>query len=330
MDSPKPALFHSITVSSLTVPGNVWLAPMAGYTDAAFRAVCAKRGARLCFTEMASADALSRNNGTTLRLLQMSPDETLTGFQIFGASPSVAAAAVRRIAPLRPAIVDLNCGCSVPKVLKAECGALLLRNPALVGSMVAAMKSETDAPISVKLRLGWDGSSHTYLACAEAAVKAGASLVTLHPRTRAQGFSGQSLWAHIRTLKDAIPVPVIGSGDLFTARDCLRMITTTGCDGVMIARGCLGNPFIFAQTEALLQGQAVEPRIEPEERLSTAIEHLRMLAESVGEAKACRDMRKHFVAYTKGMEGGSMVRQSVVYAERIDEYEEIVESYLRA
>ena len=124
-------------------------------------------------------------------------------------------------------------------------------------------------------------------------------------------------------------MPVIGSGDLFTAQDCLRMIATTGCDGVMIARGCLGNPFIFAQAEALLQGRPAETRVGPVERLSIAISHLRMLAHSVGEDKACRDMRKHFVAYTKGLEGGSIVRQSVVHAERIDEYEEIVESYLR-
>jgi len=330
LDSPDPPRFHSITVASLTVPGNVWLAPMAGYTDAAFRAVCARQGARLCFTEMASADALSRNNGTSLRLLQVTPEETLTGFQIFAASPSIAAAAVRRIAPLGPAIVDLNCGCSVPKVLKAECGALLLRDPALIGAIVAAMKSETDAPVSVKLRLGWDSSTNTYLACADAAVKAGASLLTLHPRTRAQGFSVTAEWSHIGALNKACPVPVIVSGDLFTARDCLRMITTTGCDGVMVARGCLGNPFIFAQAEALLKGQAVEPHIEAEQKLATAMGHLKMLAESVGEAKACRDMRKHFVAYTKGMAGGAVVRQSVVCAERIDEYEEIVESYLRA
>ena len=329
MDSPKPALFHDITAATLTVPGNVWLAPMAGYTDAAFRAVCAKQGARLCFTEMVSADALSRNNGTTLRLLERSPEETLTGFQIFGSTPAVAAAAVRRIAPLRPAIVDLNCGCSVPKVLKADCGALLLRNPALIGSIVAAMKSETDIPVSVKLRLGWEASSLTYLACAEAAVKAGASLVTLHPRTRAQGFSGTAQWNHIRILKEACPVPVIGSGDLFSAQDCLKMVTTTGCDGVMIARGCLGNPFIFAQAEALLKGEPVQMHIEPGERLSLAISHLRLLADSVGEDKACRDMRKHFVAYTKGLAGSSIVRQSVVYAAHIDEYEEIVESYLR-
>ncbi len=330
MDSPEAGLFHDITVSSLVVPGNVWLAPMAGYTDAAFRAVCARQGARLCFTEMASADALSRNNGTTLRLLEKSPEEALTGFQIFGASPSVAAAAVRRIAPLRPAILDLNCGCSVPKVLKTDCGALLLRDPALIGSLVSAMKAETDIPVSVKLRLGWDASRLTYLACAEAAVKAGASLVTLHPRTRAQGFGGTADWNHLRALKQACPVPVIGSGDLFSAQDCLRMITTTGCDGVMVARGCLGNPFIFAQAEALLQGRPAQTRVGPGERLSIALFHLHALARSVGEDKACRDMRKHFVAYTKGMEGGSIVRQSVVHAARIDEYEEIVESYLRA
>jgi len=330
LDSPETGLFHGITVSSLVVPGNVWLAPMAGYTDAAFRAVCARQGARLCFTEMASADALSRSNDTTLRLLEKSPEETLTGFQIFGASPSVAAAAVRRITPLRPAIVDLNCGCSVPKVLKADCGALLLRNPALIGSIVSAMKAETDVPVSVKLRLGWDASRLTYLSCAEAAVKAGASLVTLHPRTRAQGFTGTADWSHLRALKQACPVPVIGSGDLFSAEDCRRMITTTGCDGVMVARGCLGNPFIFAQAEALLQGRPAQTRVGPVERLSVALSHLRTLARSVGEDKACRDMRKHFVAYTKGLEGGSIVRQSVVHAARIDEYEEIVESYLRA
>ena len=311
------------------VSGNVWLAPMAGYTDAAFRAVCSGHGAALCFTEMVSADALARNNAVTLRLLEKFPEEKLTGFQIFGSRPSVAAEAVRRIAGRGPAIIDLNCGCSVPKVLKADCGAVLLRNPALVGSMVAAMRSETDIPVSVKLRLGWDESSLTYLACAEAALKAGAALVTLHPRTRAQGFRGTARWEHIRALKASCPVPVIGSGDLFSAQDCARMLQSTGCDGVMIARGSLGNPFIFRQAVALLQGDADKGRIAAGMRLSTAMEHLRLLACQVGEAKACRDMRKHFVAYTRGLEGGSVVRESVVRAERIDEYVEIVESYLR-
>jgi len=311
------------------VPGNVWLAPMAGYTDAAFRSVCAARGACLCFTEMASADALQRDNVTTLRLLEKTPGDTLTAFQIFGSRPEVAATAVRRVAPLAPAFIDLNCGCSVPKVLKADCGAALLRRPALIGSIVAAMKAETDIPLTVKMRLGWDDSRHTYLECAQEAVKAGAVLVTLHPRTRAQGFSGSARWEHISRLKAALPVPVIGSGDLFTAADCARMLAETGCDGVMVARGTLGNPFIFAETRALLGGEGSDGRPDAATRLASAMDHLRLLADRVGEEKACRDMRKHFVAYTKGLEGGSFIRESVVRAERIDEYEQIVESYLR-
>lgn len=315
-------------VGQLVIPGNVWFAPMAGYSDAAFRSVCVTHGAALCFTEMTSADALMRNNGTTLRLLEKAPNETLTGFQIFGGSASVVAAAVRRITSLKPAIIDLNCGCSVPKVTGTSCGAVLMRSPALIGEMVAAMRSETDIPLSVKLRLGWDSSSLTYLAAAEAAVKAGASLVTLHPRTKEQAFTGKAQWEHIRILKQACPVPVIGSGDLFTAEDCVKMLGQTGCDGVMIARGALGNPFIFNQAIALLSGNE-PPHVDAVAKLSTAMEHLRMLSQAVGEEKACRDMRKHFVAYTKGLEGGAMLRQNVVFAESIAEYEEILESYLR-
>jgi nifR3 family TIM-barrel protein len=302
---------------------------MAGYTDAAFRSVCVRHGASLCFTEMVSADALARNNATTLHLLRKASDEALTGFQIFASGPAMAGAAVRRIASLAPAIIDLNCGCSVPKVLKANCGAVLLRSPALIGSIVAAMKGETDLPLSVKLRLGWDSASLSYLACAEAAIKAGASLVTLHPRTGAQGFSGTAQWEHIRALKQAVAVAVMGSGDLYTATQCAGMIEATGCDGVMLARGCLGNPFLFSQTVAMLRGCEGGARLDARERLSTAMQHLRMLAQEVGEPKACRDMRKHFVAYTKGLEGGAVLRQSVVQAESVGEYEQIVASYLR-
>jgi tRNA-dihydrouridine synthase B len=303
---------------------------MAGYSDAAFRTICLRHGAPLCFAEMVSADGLSRSDGTTLRLLQKGIDETLAGYQIFAAAADLAAAAVRRLVPLGPAIIDLNCGCSVPKVLKTGCGAALMRSPRLVGAIVAAMKGETDIPVSVKLRSGWDASSSTYLACAEEAVKAGASLVTLHPRHRAQGFGGKSLWEHIGLLKKACAVPVFGSGDLFSAQDCAGMIGATGCDGVMIARGCLGNPFIFEEARALLSGEPAPAARDPSVRLGAAMDHLRLLAASVGEEKACRDMRKHFVAYTKGMPGGSTLRQAVVEAVTVDEYQQIVESYLRA
>ncbi len=302
---------------------------MAGYTDAAFRTVCLRHGAPLCFSEMISADGLARSDGTTLRLLAPGDGETLCAYQVFASCPETAAAAVRRIAPLAPAIIDLNCGCSVPKVLKAKCGAVLLRSPALLGSIVAAMTAETGIPVSVKLRSGWDASSPTFLACAEAAIRAGAALVTLHPRHRAQGFGGKARWQEIADLKKAVDVPVFGSGDLFSAGACREMMSATGCDGVMIARGCLGNPFIFAQARALLSGEPSPQSPGPSERLEAAMDHLQMLSARVGEEKACRDMRKHFVAYTRGLPGSAQLRQCVVHARSLAEYAEIVESYLR-
>ncbi len=324
--SQSSGLYHPVRIGATVVPGNVFLAPMAGYTDAPFRSVCVESGACLCFTEMVSAEALSRESAKTMRLLVRAPNETAVAFQIFAATPRAAAAAVRLTAPRGPVLIDLNCGCSVPKVLRTGCGAALLRDPGLIGSLVAAMRSETDIPVTAKLRSGWDSSSINFIACAQAAVTAGAALVTLHPRTRAQGFSGQARWEEIAELKRTLgqAMPVFGSGDLFAAEDCRAMLEQTACDGVMIARGCLGNPFIFAEARALLEGRPSIETITPRRRLDTAMKHLRLLADSVGEAKACRDMRKHFVAYTRGMVGGAALRQEVVHAASIAEYERIV------
>jgi tRNA-dihydrouridine synthase B len=328
--SPSRPLYRPLRIGLHTAAGNVLLAPMAGYTDAPFRSVCIDAGAPLCFTEMVSAEALARGSAKTMRLLERAPNEADVAFQIFAAGPRAAAAAVRLIAPLGPLVIDLNCGCSVAKVLRTGCGAALLRDPALVGSIVAAMRSETDLPVSVKLRSGWDSASATFMDCAGAAVAAGAAMVTLHPRTRAQGFTGRSRWEQIAELRAALApaVSVVGSGDLFTPEDCRDMLARTGCDGVMIARGCLGNPFIFAETRALLEGRPA-PAPPAHERLSAALRHLRLLADAVGEPKACRDMRKHFVAYTKGLEGGAAMRQAAVHAAAIADYERLVEDYLR-
>ncbi len=305
---------------------------MAGYTDAPFRSVCVESGACLCYTEMVSAEALSRESAKTMRLLVRAPNEAAIAFQIFASTPRAAAAAVRLIAPLEPVLIDLNCGCSVPKVLRTGCGAALLRSPGMIGTIVSAMRAETDIPVTIKLRSGWDSSSINFIACAEAAVTAAAALVTLHPRTRAQGFTGKARWGEIAELKRSLgeAMPVIGSGDLFAAEDCRAMIETTSCDGVMIARGCLGNPFIFTETRALLEGRPPIETITPKRRLDTAMRHLGLLAGSVGEAKACRDMRKHFVAYTRGMVGGAALRQEVVHAASIAEYERIMEGFLSA
>jgi tRNA-dihydrouridine synthase B len=308
---------------------------MAGYTDRAFRSVCAQWGADLCFTEMVSAEALSRGSRKTLRLLEREPNETVTGFQIFASDPRAAAAAVRLITRLAPRVIDLNCGCSVPKVLKTGCGAALMRQPALIREIVTAMRQETDVPVSVKLRTGWDAATPTFLECAALAVCAGASLVSLHPRFRTQGFTGAAQWPLIAELKRACAVPVFGSGDLFTAADCLGMLETTGCDGVMVARGALGNPFIFREVAALCAAGRPGPDGAPPgpsaaERLDTALRHLRLLALAKGEETACREMRKHYVAYTRGMRGGAALRQQVVQARTLSDYERLTAEFLGA
>jgi tRNA-dihydrouridine synthase B len=299
---------------------------MAGYTDAAFRALCVAQGAALCYAEMVSAEAIHRGSDRSLALLDRFPGERYLGHQIFAASPEAAASAVRAIHRLAPTVIDLNCGCSVPKVLKSGCGAALLRDPALVGRLVQAMRDRTDLPVTVKLRLGWDERSITYLDCAREAVRAGAAAVALHPRTRSQGFSGTARWQELARLKEAVPVPVFGSGDLWSAADAIAMADETGVDAIMIARGSLGNPFIFAEIRATLEGQ--EFRVGARERLEAALQHLALEAEAKGEPVACREMRKHFVAYSRGMAGGAALRQAVVHASTIAEYRELVAEYL--
>jgi tRNA-dihydrouridine synthase B len=326
---PRPSaelLLRPLALGAGAVAHRVWLAPMAGYTDAPFRQMCAEQGAALCFAEMASAEGIHRGSGRTLALLDRFAGEQSLGAQIFAADPRRAASAARAVAARSPRIIDLNCGCSVPKVLKGGCGAALLRSPGLVGAIVRAMRGETDLPVSVKLRLGWDEDSITFMDCAAEAVAAGAALVTLHPRTRAQGFRGRARWEEIGRLKAAASVPVFGSGDLLAAEDCLAMAEATGVDGVMIARGAIGNPFVFAETLALARGE--RQLFGPAERLGAALRHLELAAARSGEPVACREMRKHFVAYSKGLEGGAAFRQEIVHATTVARYRQLVDGFL--
>jgi tRNA-dihydrouridine synthase B len=326
---------HPIDLPRLHLEGNVFLAPVAGYSDAAFREVCIRFGAYLCFTEMVSAEALARGSGKTLQLARRGENEKNLAIQLFGCDPLACSRAVRALQPLRPALYDLNCGCAVPKVLKTGAGAALLRNPQRIADILRAMASETAAPLSVKLRSGWDAQSLNYLEAAEKAIGAGAAMLTLHPRTRAQTFSGRADWSHIRALKAQSPVPVIGSGDLFRAEDALAMLQETGCDGIMLARGALGNPFLFTQTRRLLEGPAAAsgapttattPSVA--DRLQTALEHLGREVALKGEPIACREMRKHFCHYTRGIPDGGELRHRAVRALTLSEYRRLVEEFL--
>jgi tRNA-dihydrouridine synthase B len=322
------SLLQPVALQKLTIPGNLFLAPMAGYTDAAFRALCVEQGAALSFTEMVSAEGLARGGDKTWALLSRAENEACWGVQLFGSEPRAAAAAVRLLGPLSPALVDLNCGCSVPKVLKTGSGAALLRSPARIGELVRAMRQETDAPVTVKIRSGWDSSSLNYLEVAEEACRAGAAAVCLHPRTRAQGFTGRADWTQVAELKRRLDAPVFGSGDLFSAEEAARRVRETGCDAVLFARGALGNPFLFAEARRLFAGLPPAPGPSPAERLATALRQLSGAIRLYGEETACREMRKHFCAYTRGVPGGARLRGQAVAARRAADYEALVAEYL--
>ncbi len=311
------------------IPGRILLAPMAGFTDRAFREMCVAFGADFACTEMVSAEALSRGNDRTADLLERADGEQVYSVQIFAASPESAARAVRKIVPFRPALIDLNCGCPVPKIIKSGAGCDLMRDPERVRRILSAMLDQTDLPVTAKVRSGWEAGNLNDLEVAQAAAGAGAAMVCLHPRTRSQGYSGSADWSRITQLAAALDIPVFGSGDLWTGEDAVRMITETRCAGVMIARGAVGNPFVFEEAKRRLAGEP--PReISPAERMETALRHLDLAVRYSGEQRACKEMRKHLCAYTRGLPGGAAVRERIVHASTREEYLRILEPFLHS
>jgi nifR3 family TIM-barrel protein len=321
-------LYGPVAIGPLALPGNLFLAPVAGYSDRAFRSVCIDRGADFTCTEMISSEALSRKDSRTELLLPRAENEQRYAVQLFGANAGAMYRAALFLAPWSPDAVDINCGCPVPKIVKTGAGSALMKSPETLGRIVeAAVKASRETlggvPVTVKLRSGWDAASQNYRECARIAVEAGAALVCLHPRTRTQGYSGKSDWTQIADLASRLPVPVAGSGDLFSPEDAGKMLRETGCAAVMFARGALGNPFIFAATRASLRGETWQDP-PPQEKLETAFRQLGLLARDLGERNACREMRKHFCAYTKGINGGAALRNRLIHADTIEEYRSII------
>jgi nifR3 family TIM-barrel protein len=329
------SLYHSIKIGTLSLPGTLFLAPVAGYTDRAFRSICVDHGADFTYTELASSEALVRGGVKTFRILERAHNEKHYAVQLFGSDPDVMYRAALLLAPLGPDVVDINAGCPVLKVVKNGAGSALMKNPVMLGRITASVvKAAKEAlgsvPVTVKLRSGWDNLSCNYYECARAAVDSGAALVCLHPRTRGQGYSGASNWSHIADLVSRVAVPVAGSGDLFSAEDAKRMLEETRCAAVMFARGAQGNPFIFAATrDLILEGKWEAPAFP--KRIAAAFRQLELLAEDVGERTACREMRKTFAAYTKGIAGapgiagGARLRDRLVHAETFADYRYIIE-----
>lgn len=317
---------RSVRVGDVLLPGGLFLAPVAGYSDAAFRSVCVSFGADLCYTEMVSSEALTRGHTKTGVLLARVENEVRFAVQLFGADPSVLARATALVAPLGPVLIDLNCGCPVPKIVRTGAGSALGRNPGRIRDLVRAMRDACDVPVTVKIRTGWDDGSINYREQAAAAVEGGAAAVTLHARTRAQGYSGEAAWDTIALLVRELPVPVFGSGDVFSHRDVTEMLGRTGCAGVMIARGAIGNPFVFAEARAVLEGSAI-PEFDGRMRAGTALRHLDLSIRFMGGRTACVEFRKQYCAYTKGVPGGAGLRARAVQASTREDYLPLFEAW---
>lgn len=321
-------LLHPVRFSEkVTVPGNIFLAPMAGFTDAAFRGMAAEWGSAMGYTEMVSSEALTRNSAKTESLMKKGEEEGCYAIQIFASNADVAVRSLPFVAAEKPEVIDINCGCPVPKVLKSGCGAALGRDPQRIYEIVSALKNETDIPVTIKIRSGWDKSSINFLQVAESAQKAGVNAITLHPRTRSQDYAGFADWSLIKELKANSSVPIIGSGDLFSPEAVKEMLETTGCDGVMIARGSVGCPEIFTYSRELIE-KGSYTQISPQERLENALRHFNRSVRYLGEALACKEMKKHLCAYTKGLPGSAEIRNKIVYCTSAEEYLEILKSFL--
>jgi nifR3 family TIM-barrel protein len=315
-------------IGHLKLANNVILAPMAGITDLPYRRIMKGFGAGLVFTEMVSANGLIRAGRRTRELLRSVDEERPLGIQLFGEDPAILARAAELVHD-DGELLDLNLGCPVNKVVRSGAGSALLRDPAKVGRIVAAVRRATDLPLSVKIRSGWDHGSINFLEIGRIAVDEGAEAVALHPRPRSQGFSGHADWEQIGRLKSALPVPVIGSGDIFTAADALAMFEETGCDAVMIGRGGYGNPWLIREILTLQQGGVAIPPT-PGERLDVALRHLDLFLETFGEARAARDMRKHLCWYCRGLAGAATFRSAVNHAHSAADLRRLAEEYFTA
>ena len=300
-----------LRIGSLILDNPFFLAPLAGITDAPMRGLCKKQGAALVFSEMISAKGLWYGDKNTERLLYTRKEEAPLGVQIFGHEPDVMAFAARELEKHSCRIIDINMGCPVPKIVKNGDGSALLKNPDLAYELVSAVVKNTSKPVTVKIRIGWDSNSLNAVEIAHAVSAAGAAAISVHGRTREQYYSGKSDWSHIAAVKRAVDIPVAGNGDVSDAGSALRMMEQTGCDFVMIARGALGNPWIFREAAAAWRGEELPPAPSKEEKKQMMLDHLQELIELKGEYAAVREMRKHVGWYIKGVTGAAALRGQI-------------------
>jgi len=317
-------------IGALTIDPPVALGPMSGVTDLAFRLICKEAGAGLVYTGMISANAYHYGSERTDDLMRFEQAERPVCAQVFGADPEFVASAAAAAEAHGADLVDLNMGCTVPKVLRARSGASLMADPERAEAMVRATVAAVRIPVAVKLRTGWHARGERAVEMAQRCERAGASLLAVHPRWASQQFRGQADWFVIAQVKRAVSIPVLGNGDITRPEEAVRMREETGCDGAMIARAALGNPWIFVQVAAALAGRPVPPPPSLAERLAVARRHLDLTLTHRGESVGVREMRKHFSWYLHGLPGARALREAANRALTKDDLLAVLDSARRA
>lgn len=307
------------------------LAPMAGYTDTAFRVLCQYYGADETVTEMVSARALYHGDQKSLRLMQTDPAETGVTVQIFGSEPEILADVVKTVLNDRTdfSCIDINMGCPVPKIVKNREGAALLRDPDAAARLAEAVVRVSRKPVSVKIRTGWDHHTKNYVEVGKKLEAAGVSRITLHGRTRSQFYTGLADWDAIGELADALRIPVIGNGDITDGETALRRINETKIQGLAIGRGAVGKPWLFSDIKKALQGEPAE-HMPPEKQIAVALRHLQRCVENKGEALAVLQMRKQLLSYVKGWHGASALKQAILAETDVAGIKRVFARYLQA
>ena len=318
-------------IGNVEIKNRVVLAPMAGYSNSAFRRIIKDMGCGLIYAEMVSDKGIYYNDKKTNDLLYMTEYERPIAQQIFGSDKESFVYAAKYIEKtMNPDIIDINMGCPVPKVaLRSQAGSGLLKHPEKIREIVSAVVESVSVPVTVKIRSGWDNDSINAVEVAKIIESAGASAIAIHPRTRAQGYSGKADWNIIKQVKEAVNIPVIGNGDITTIYDAKRMLEETNCDAIMIGRGVLGNPWFIKEVLEYIDNDNIIEKPSIEEKINMAIEHLNLLLENNPERKAILEMRSNISFYLKGLPNSIDVKKEIYRINTKEEFVAILENYLK-